>query len=265
MSERNLIKIGMISSVLSNIISMGGIAGYSSKILLLRRMKVDTNKIAALSILHTNVVNISLALLLPLGLLYIILFNGESEFSKATTWLQTILITGFVIFLNFAIFTKSFKNFAIRIIKKFSAKGINTTLLIEGVESFNTSARSLLENGRKNPYQLIEIIVYSLLDWLASICVLGTCLYMLNSEVGLGVLISTFTIALITSYISFVPGGIGIQEASMTGILALFGVDIYIAILATILFRLFYYVLPLLLAIYIYRFRIKEPEEIPIV
>jgi len=63
------------------------------------------------------------------------------------------------------------------------------------------------------------------------------CFAALGNAPGLGVLLSGFGIGLSAGNLSFIPGGLGVQEASMAGIYALLGMSFARAALVAILFR----------------------------
>jgi uncharacterized membrane protein YbhN (UPF0104 family) len=63
----------------------------------------------------------------------------------------------------------------------------------------------------------------------------------------LGSLITGFNFGITLTAISFIPGDMGVQEASIAGILAIFGVPFSQGVLGVILFRVLYYFVPFIL------------------
>ncbi|MEI2691160.1 MAG: lysylphosphatidylglycerol synthase domain-containing protein [Anaerolineae bacterium] len=57
------------------------------------------------------------------------------------------------------------------------------------------------------------------------------------------------------------PGGLGVQEGSMSGIYALFGVPFQQAVLAAILFRVLYYFVPYLFSLSLYRRLLRRVQD----
>jgi uncharacterized membrane protein YbhN (UPF0104 family) len=60
-------------------------------------------------------------------------------------------------------------------------------------------------------------------------------------------------------HLFMVPGGFGVQEASMAGIYALLGVSFEMAVLASILFRVVYDFTPFLISLFFYRHLLHLP------
>jgi len=80
-----------------------------------------------------------------------------------------------------------------------------------------------------------------LFDFLA----LETCLLAVGAHVNLILVLLAFVAASALAMIPITPGGLGFVEAGLTGVLALAGVSAEHAVLATLLYRLFSYWLPL--------------------
>jgi uncharacterized protein (TIRG00374 family) len=75
---------------------------------------------------------------------------------------------------------------------------------------------------------------------------------------GAGTLITGFSLGITAGFVSMVPGGLGVQEGSLAGIYALFGIPIGTAVLAAILFRIVYYFVPFLVSLGFYRRLLRE-------
>ena len=80
-----------------------------------------------------------------------------------------------------------------------------------------------------------------LFDFLA----LEVCLLAVGAHVNLILVLLAFVAASALAMIPITPGGLGFVEAGLTGVLALAGVSAEHAVLATLLYRLFSYWLPL--------------------
>jgi uncharacterized protein (TIRG00374 family) len=78
-------------------------------------------------------------------------------------------------------------------------------------------------------------------DYLA----LETSLLAVGADVNLFLVLLAYVAAAVLAMIPITPGGLGFVEAGLTGVLALAGVSPEHAVLATLLYRLFSYWLPL--------------------
>ena len=67
-----------------------------------------------------------------------------------------------------------------------------------------------------------------------------------------GIVIVGFAVGVCVSLASLVPGGLGIMESSMTAVFVSLGVPLEPAVVAVLIFRLVYYVLPLLVSLFFF-------------
>jgi len=93
---------------------------------------------------------------------------------------------------------------------------------------------------------LALLLALTVVDWVSTVTALWFCFYALGNPIGIGTLLTGFSFGVTAGFISFVPGGLGVQEGSMAGIYALLNVPIRTAVLAAILFRVVYYFIPFL-------------------
>jgi uncharacterized protein (TIRG00374 family) len=86
----------------------------------------------------------------------------------------------------------------------------------------------------------------------------------LGPPVSAGALVTGYVIGIMAGLLSMVPGGFGVQEGSMAGIYSLLGVQFEQAVLAAILFRILYYLLPYFLILPFYnRLRRRAARQVP--
>ncbi len=113
---------------------------------------------------------------------------------------------------------------------------------------------------RKAPGELIKVMGLTWLDWLGSVFVLSFCLDAFGPEVPFGVVVTGFVLGIMAGLISMIPGGLGVQEGSMTGVFALLGVPFSQAFLAAILFRAIFFFLPYLISLPISRWLLRTDQ-----
>ena len=104
------------------------------------------------------------------------------------------------------------------------------------------------------------LIIASLIaiDWAFSAAALWFCFRAFDVTLSVGQLISGFVIGTVAGVASMFPGGLGIQEASMTGIFALLGVSFEKAVVASILYRVVYSIVPYLVSLVFYRWILRQ-------
>ena len=112
---------------------------------------------------------------------------------------------------------------------------------------------------RHRPSVLAMLVVLVIADWAGTVTALWFCFKALGNPIGIGTLLTGFSLGITAGFVSFVPGGLGVQEGSMAGVYALLGVPVRVALLAAVLFRIVYYFIPFLVTVPFYQ-RLRNPQ-----
>ncbi|MBQ3666952.1 MAG: UPF0104 family protein, partial [Elusimicrobiaceae bacterium] len=77
-----------------------------------------------------------------------------------------------------------------------------------------------------------------------------------------GVLVAGFAVGMVTTLIPILPSGLGAMELAMTAVFSQMGIDWDAALMATLIYRVVYYVLPGIVSIFIYwGLQLSTPEN----
>ena len=249
--RRDLLEIGFISFALNNLLSIGGTAGYSLRLVLLRRRGLAAGDVLAASLVHSYLNHIVMMSLLPLGLLYLLLRHPlgqrQTESLTAASVLALLLLAGSTVLLGH----RAARAKAARFLGAASRR-----LLRRDVEPVLRHLDATLGVGmdaiRARPRLLVLPILLVLGDWATSVLALDFCFRALGEALHPGVLLTGFALGVTLGFLSMLPGGMGVQEGSMVGTYALLGVDYERAVLASMLFRVLYYLLPFAVSLLLY-------------
>ena len=98
---------------------------------------------------------------------------------------------------------------------------------------------------------MIAPLFYIIVDWFLTILIL---LHVVPHRALLGSsfaeVIVGFAVGIVLSFASLIPGGLGVMEGSMAAVFASMGVPFETAVVAVLLFRVVYYLLPLLISLF---------------
>jgi len=109
-----------------------------------------------------------------------------------------------------------------------------------------------IERGRTRIDLILATLLLVALDWAAMIVSLNYCFAAFGPALAAGKLVSGFTVGIAAGALSLIPGGIGVQDGSMAGIFVIFGAPLEQAILALVLFRVLFYLLPFGVSFFFY-------------
>lgn len=265
MSLKDLTIVGYVSSVINRIVLSAGAAGYSVRFMLMKGYGVTMREVVTISILHFYLTSLLMISMLPVGFIYLGL---NAELGQTTTILLAIaalLLLMVAILATALIFRNKLRKRVIGTL----VKAIDNLLhrdVSEPLERFDATMDKGVKAMGENRSTMVIIASVIVIDWIFSATTLWFCFRAFDITLSIGELVSGFVIGTVAGVASLFPGGLGIQEASMTGIFTLFGVPFEKAVLASILYRVIYMIIPYLLSLGFYHLvlRPQDEEESPI-
>ncbi len=243
MTHHQLASAGFVGSALNHMIQSGGVAGYSVRYAMMSRFGVSFNDVLAASILHFYVTSLAMQAMLPLGFVYL-LFNTSLSRTASTAIAAFAGITLVLFALATAVvLAPAVRRAVLRVVARITHRLFKRDILpaLRDFEDAMTRGTGAL---RRRPGALGTIMGLVVVDWITSALALGFCFEALGSPLPIGTLFTGFVIGVMAGVLSSLPAGIGVQDGSMAGVFALLGVGFGTAVLASILFRLVFYVVP---------------------
>ncbi len=135
-----------------------------------------------------------------------------------------------------------------RVIYFFSRKAIPHENFAKFESQLDEGIRTI--HGRR--FELPKVVGYVFCDWLSNILILYFAFKAVGVSLGATTLIAGFAFGMLMTIIPILPGGLGAMEAAMTAAFSGMGVPVAQALTASLLFRIFYYLLPAFASVFIY-------------
>ncbi len=218
---RDVLRLGFVANALANTLNLYGTLGSGVRLLGLTARGIELARGAALVGLQV--------LSLPLGLSVLIIITlalGSRPITATTTthWLAMLVLAAAACYLP-AFFVLSGRR---------------------------RLMRWLPAGSGLPPLRLkLALAALSFLDWLLSAAVLYGCLYLSGAHVKPGPLLGSFALAQAMGLLSLIPGGFGVFDGLMLLALTSGGYDNAAVLSGLFLFRVLYYLLPLLAGLYV--------------
>jgi uncharacterized protein (TIRG00374 family) len=255
-----LMRVGFVSNVASYLINIGGATGVSLQYVLLKRRGLATEDVLAPSLFQLYFSGLILIVLLPASLVYILFSHQLSPgaaigISVATGVLVLLLILASIVVFSSRARAKLLRNLG-RIVHFIIRRKIDNAL-----NDFDNAMTRGVTIIRHRPLVLWILLLIAVGDWVGTIATLWFCFAALGNFLGVGTLITGFSLSITLGFISMVPGGLGIQDGSMVGIYTLLGIPVRIAFLAAILFRIVYYFVPFLISLGFYHGLLQDSSN----
>jgi uncharacterized protein (TIRG00374 family) len=248
---RYLLTIGFVSFAVNNVFSLGGLTGYSTRLFLLGRRGAAMESVLGASLVHSYLNQIVMITLFPSCLFYLFLKHPLGHARTLQLTVAATIALAVMAVATLLLFHDPIRSRAARLVGRTSR-----TVLRRDVDPHLDSLHQSLARGmaviRGRPRRLVLAALLMVVDWLSSAVALGFCFRALGSVLPPGVLVTGFALGVIAGGASMIPGGLGVQEGSMTGVFILLGVRSETAFLAALSFRLVYYLIPFGLSLVLY-------------
>jgi uncharacterized protein (TIRG00374 family) len=251
MRRRDLAQIGFVSTVLNHLISAGGAAGFSVRFLMMGAQGATMEDIVAASLFYTYLSGLGMLALLPTGLIYLFVKHPLSSSAAAGVGIGAILLMILFFLASALVFARSLRTRVLHVLGR-AVRAITRRDMNASLDEFDATMTRGVAAMRHQPLTFALLLGSIALDWSSSMASLWFCFDALGDPLKVGVLITGFAIGVTAGVLSMVPGGLGVQEGSMSGIYALLGVPLHQAVLAAILFRVVYYLVPYLVSLGFY-------------
>jgi glycosyltransferase 2 family protein len=244
-------RIALVSATINYVMAMGGLSGMAAKVFLLAREKVPPSSTLSISIIHGFLTNTVAVMFVYLGFFYL-----YSEYKLSSREVEVgilILLVAFVLTWGTiqVIVNPSFRVGLWRIVTGVLARGAkrfpNTAWLqpsrTDGFfNNFNDSMNLVVGSGRK----LLAPALFALVDWLTMFLCLKFAFLAVHYPLENRILMVGFSVGIFTGLFSITPVSIGIMEGSMAGAFYLMGLDYDRALMATLIYRVAYFFLPII-------------------
>ena len=245
--------VTFVSLTLNHVISLG-VAGYSARVLLLRRGGEAPGTVLAASLLHSYLTTLVMVSLLPIGLGAISVSSTMPPAGVAALRIATVVSLAAVLGMTAGLVSRPLRIAGLGLIGRVGqlVGGGHVDGLERALTDLDAGLATALRSVYRRPGVVLVPVVLTLLDWCAVLAAFWFCLLAVGETVGPRILIAGFAIGMNVGVVSLVPGGLGVQEGSQAGVLALFGMPFGTALLASVLFRFMYYIVPFLISLPLY-------------
>lgn len=243
-----LIQIGFTTLALNHLLTTGGVAGYSLRYLLMRKHGATLREVITVSVLHFYITSLFMVGMLPFGLVYLIL---NASLSREATFLISILVLVVLGVLTLTTtlilrpgWRKPIFDFLSRVSSSVFKRNVESRL-----DQFDASFTRGVKKLKEQPRKMVLVVGMIFGDWLSSAVTLWFCFDALGPSIRALALVSGYVVGIVSGGLSLIPGGLGVQEGSMSGIYVLLGASFEQALLASILFRVVFYILPFMVSL----------------
>ncbi len=261
-------RISLVSTALNYVMAIGGLSGMAVKLYLLSREKVPPSSTLSISMVHGFLTNTVAVVFVYLGFFFL-----YSQYKMSVREMEVgvvILAVAFVLtwvtihVIVSETFRKRMWQWLVLALSWLGSKirhpsWYHPERAERFFQNFNRSMNYLVKDSRI----LLAPALFAVLDWLTMFLCLKASFLAVNYPVDNRSLLVGFSVGIFAGLFSITPASIGIMEGSMAGCFYLMGLDYDQALVATLIYRIVYYFLPLLVSFFFYKdFFVSSAEQL---
>ena len=258
--------LALVSTSVNYFVSTAGVSGFALKAHLLRKRQVPYATTVMAAVVSSAILYFVLAVILGQGMVYLVMHlrGARIAIMEGVVGLGLLLATS-VALMVFAFnhklrgrVTRATFHRLNRVVFSFSKREIPREEFVE----FEHQLAAGLGTIHHHKGRLTKTIAFTGLDWVMAMLTLHFCLRAAGVlHVPVGHLIAGFTAGQATTLIPGLPGGLGAMEGSMAATYSSLGVDWDTALMAVLLYRAAYYLLPGILSVFVlWGLKMSEPD-----
>ncbi|MDE2490975.1 MAG: flippase-like domain-containing protein [Elusimicrobia bacterium] len=260
----SVLGIALVSTTANYLVSAGGVTGFALKAHLLHKRRVPIATTVTASAVTSAILYAVLALILSEGFVTMLVTAGGQRAALLESALGLLALLAAAAFLLTAFFNRSVRGRLSRRLFRWTNRAAYSLaqrqIPPEGFAAFETQLTQGLARIRSGKGRLTATILYTCLDWGCAMASLWLCFRAVGVRLPLGYLSVAFTLGQAATLIPILPGGLGAAEGTITALMASFGIDAGSALVAAMLFRLCYYIVPSLLSVLVFwGLKVSEP------
>jgi uncharacterized protein (TIRG00374 family) len=260
---REWLRITFVSNTANNLVVSAGLSGFAVRMYLLSQHGVSSGRAVLISLVQTFITNFTLLFVILGGIVALIVRKHIGGLPLISVGFAVVGFAAFLVFVFVLAVRPALRRRTL----------LRMTVIVHrlGRRWFPSRAprRAQLARFQRNLNQGFDFLFkrkggmvaptgWIFFDWFLTVGVLWSAFWAIDNPLPLSIVIMGFGVGLLVQLMSFVPGGIGLMEASMTGAFALLKVPNEPALLAVLIFRLTYQVVPLAVSLFLFHGVVRQ-------
>jgi len=253
-----MLKITFVANTANYIVSSGGLSGFALRLYFFLRLSIPSGTAVIISLVQTFVTNVILLLFVIVGFTYLLSTHHLHGYALGTT---TVLLCLFTLAAAVAMLLLLHRSLRRRTLFYMAEA---THWLLHRFLPRHKPARMHIWRYQANLNRGIEFLLarkrhmvlptlWIVADWVVTILILYGAFVAVHHQIPLTFVVVGFAVGITLSLVSFVPGGLGIMEGSMAAVFSSMSVPFETAVVAVLIFRVAYYILPMIVSLFFFR------------
>ena len=254
---REWVRITLVSNTANYLVTTAGLSGFAVRMYLLAQKGVRPGRAVLISLVQTFLTNLTLLAFILLGFATLVARHYLPEGTLIGAGLALAMLTAILLYAVVLVLHRDLRRRTLfvladglhRVLRRVSPRWTPGRLKLWRFQhNLNEGFDFLLSRKER----IVAPTAWITLDWVLTLGILWAAFWAVDHPVAPGIVIVGFAVGICVSLASLVPGGLGIMESSMTAVFVSLGVPLEPAVVAVLIFRLAYYVLPLCVSLFVF-------------
>lgn len=260
------IGIALVSTTVNYAVSSFGVSGFALRAHLLSRRRVPFGTCVTASIVITVLLYFVLAIIIFQGSVLMFFKTSATTMQILQNFVLIVAMCGLCVVITAFLFNNEWRSKwvrkSFRLINKILFHVFRALIPKARFDAFQDQLDEGIDLIHRKKNKLTGTIIYVCADWLFTILVLYFAFRAVGVHISAVVLVAGFAVGMVTTLIPLLPGGLGAMELAMTAVFSQMGIDWDSALMATLIYRVLYYILPGIVSIFIYwGLQLSEPQS----
>lgn len=263
--QRDMLRITFVANTANYVLPTGGLSGFALRMMMLQKKGVTAGRAVLISFTQTLLTNVMLVVFILYGLLHMIASGNLDAGSVAAVATVSVLLFVFLGSCLLMVYRQSARDFLLGKVLDLSEMVLKRLGHFDGLKirlhRFFLHIDEGMEFFADRPRAMVGPLAWIFLDWVCTIAVLYAAFYSVGSGVSYSDVVIAFSVAIVVAVVSFVPGGVGVLDGTLFAMFARAEVPDEQIVLALMIFRISFYVIPVLLSLGLARGAFADVEE----
>lgn len=258
MSYWEMLKITFVANTVNYVVTTGGLSGFAARLYFFIRAKIPSGTAVIISLVQTFLTNTILLLFVVVGFSYLLSAHDLHGYALATIATLLFFFTLAAAVAMVLLFHRQLRRRTLfvmaeavhwlmhRFVPRHKPRRVH---IWRFQRNLNRGIDFLLERKRRMVVPTLWIVI----DWVVTLLILYGAFVAVHYPIPMSFVVVGFAVGIVLSLVSFVPGGLGVMEGSMAAIYASLSVPFETAVVAVLIFRVAYYVLPMIISVFFFR------------
>jgi len=248
------LRITFVSNTVNYLVTSAGLSGFAVRMYLLSQRGIPSGRAVLISLVQTFLTNFTLLFFIAIGFVTLILRHHLEPAALGAASTGVAVFVGLLAYGSVLIYHRRLRrrtllflaDAAHRVLRRLAPRWTPRRV---GLWRFQHNLNEGLEFLFSRKDRMLGPAAWITLDWALTIAILWSAFRSVHYPIAPGLVVIGFGVGILFSLVSLVPGGLGVMEGSMTAVFVSLSVPLEPAVVAVLIFRLVYYVMPLLVSV----------------